>query len=59
MSSTILLLCMQSGGLAPSCVQRLLADDSASAVLIDVLLVVSQLARVSKEAFNTYEAISK
>ena len=51
---------LQCGGLAPSCVQRLLSDDVPATVLIDVLLVVSQLARVSKEgAFNTYDAISK
>ncbi|GAX79537.1 hypothetical protein CEUSTIGMA_g6978.t1 [Chlamydomonas eustigma] len=50
---------VQCGGLAPSCVQQLLDDSLPASVLIDVLLVVSQLARISKESFNTYEAISK
>lgn len=39
----------------PCCVQ----DTNQPAVLIDVLLVASQLARISKDGFNTYEAISR
>lgn len=51
---------VQAGGLSPGIIQRLLSDANPPAVLVDILLVVSQLARISKEGtFNTYEAISK
>ena len=37
-----------------------MGDSNPSSVLVDVLLVVSQLARVSKEGtFNTYDSISR
>eukprot|EP00955_Chlamydomonas_euryale_P021444 226898-Chlamydomonas_euryale.AAC.5 len=48
-----------AGGLAPAVMQRLLQDTNPPAVLVDVLLVASQLARISKDGFNTYEAISR
>uniref|UniRef100_A0A7S3VLZ8 non-specific serine/threonine protein kinase n=1 Tax=Dunaliella tertiolecta TaxID=3047 RepID=A0A7S3VLZ8_DUNTE len=48
-----------AGGLVPATCQRLMQDDNPPAVLVDVLLVVSQLARVNKESFNTYEPISR
>lgn len=50
---------IQAGGLHPSCIQRLLRESNPSPVLIDILLVVSQLARISKDSFNTYEPIAK
>jgi fused-like protein len=50
---------VDAGGLAPGVIQRLLAEGNPPTVLVDVLLVASQLARISKEGFNTYEAISR
>jgi hypothetical protein len=49
----------QAGGLAPQCIQRLLVDGAPPALLVDALLVVSQLARVHREDFNTYDPIAK
>ena len=49
----------QAGGLHPNCIQRALLHTNPPPVLIDMLLVVSQLARISKDSFNTYEPISK
>lgn len=56
-----LLRCMapQAGGLSSSCIQRLMRESNPPAVLVDTLLVVSQLARLNKDAFNTYEPIAK
>ncbi|KAJ9526297.1 hypothetical protein QJQ45_009792 [Haematococcus lacustris] len=49
-----------AGGLNSSLVQRLLADTNPSAMLVDVLLVISQLARLpARDSFNPYESISK
>ncbi|GIM09257.1 hypothetical protein Vretimale_13139, partial [Volvox reticuliferus] len=48
-----------AGGLAQSTMARCLAESSPSPVLVDVLLIVSQLARLNKETFNTYEPLAK
>ncbi|GLI63648.1 hypothetical protein VaNZ11_006646 [Volvox africanus] len=48
-----------AGGLAQSTMARSLAESSPSPVLVDVLLIVSQLARLNKETFNTYEPLAK
>ncbi|GLC39018.1 hypothetical protein PLESTM_000827500 [Pleodorina starrii] len=48
-----------AGGLAPSTMARCLGESSPSAVLVDVLLIVSQLARLNKDSFNTYEPLAK
>ncbi|KAG2493565.1 hypothetical protein HYH03_008379, partial [Edaphochlamys debaryana] len=48
-----------AGGLAPSTMARCLAEPCPPAVLVDVLLIVSQLARLHKDAFNTYEPLAR
>lgn len=51
--------CLQAGGLHESSIQRLMVSSLPAPVLVDTLLVVSQLARLNKESFNTYEPIAK
>ncbi|MEW5307613.1 MAG: hypothetical protein WDW36_009992 [Sanguina aurantia] len=50
---------LQAGGLHESSIQRLMVSSLPAPVLVDTLLVVSQLARLNKESFNTYEPIAK
>lgn len=52
-------LCVQAGGLEPGLMQRLLDDSNPPSILVDALIIISQLARANKQGFNTYETISK
>eukprot|EP00191_Tetraselmis_sp_GSL018_P012506 CAMPEP_0177598674 /NCGR_PEP_ID=MMETSP0419_2-20121207/12506_1 /TAXON_ID=582737 /ORGANISM="Tetraselmis sp., Strain GSL018" /LENGTH=1263 /DNA_ID=CAMNT_0019091197 /DNA_START=454 /DNA_END=4245 /DNA_ORIENTATION=- len=47
---------MQAGGLEAACMSRLLKDTNPPGVLVDALLTVSQLARISKD---NYEPIAR
>ncbi|GFR42822.1 hypothetical protein Agub_g3779, partial [Astrephomene gubernaculifera] len=48
-----------AGGLAPATLSRCLSESSPPPVLVDVLLIVSQLARLNKDSFNTYEHLAR
>jgi hypothetical protein len=50
--------CVQAGGLQPALIQRLLRESNQVAMLIDALLLISQLARCNKGAVNTYEPLA-
>lgn len=47
------------GGLSAGAVASLLSPTNPPLVIVDTLLIVSQLARISKESFNTYDPIHK
>lgn len=50
---------INAGGLAPHVIASLLAEANPAPVIVDTLLIVSQLARISKDTFNTYDPIHK